>query len=156
MRIENKVEHLNAFANNAIKSKESNHSFAAMLNQYSNNSQAINQKAEVESLGVFDFSLLLHKNVSKQIKETKEETESKIRQLEKELLQVKQIQVPTRNSPDEPLEILDKAWEIHNAKNSQILKIQKEIAFLNKSAFGYSLDEQGLWERILMLLLGFR
>lgn len=143
MRIENKVEHLNAFANNAIKSKESNHSFAAMLNQYSNNSQAINQKAEVESLGVFDFSLLLHKNVSKQIKETKEETESKIRQLEKELLQVKQIQVPTRNSPDEPLEILDKAWEIHNAKNSQILKIQKEIAFLNKSAFGYSLDEQG-------------
>lgn len=44
MRIENKVEHLNTFANNAIKSKESNHSFAAMLNQYSNNSQAINQK----------------------------------------------------------------------------------------------------------------
>lgn len=75
------------------------------------------------------FSLLLHKNVSKQIKETKEETESKIRQLEEELLQVKQIQVPTRNLPDKPLEILDKAWEIHNAKNSQILKIQKEIAF---------------------------
>lgn len=156
MRIENKVEHLNTFANNAIKSKESNHSFAAMLNQYSNNSQAINQKAEVESLGVFDFSLLLHKNVSKQIKETKEKTESKIRQLEEELYKL--------NKSKSPQEIyLISLWRywIKLGKSTMLktlksLKSKKKLPFKIKAHLDILWTNRVLWERILMLLLGFR
>ncbi|TLD81220.1 hypothetical protein LS70_007970 [Helicobacter sp. MIT 11-5569] len=93
-----------------------------------------------------DFSLALSRQngeISNEKNEDNTKVAEKIKQLQKELAKTEAIKLPMRNSPDEPMDIFYQALDLLDYKNTKALELRKEIAYLEKSAFGYSLDEFG-------------